>query len=269
MRGTRKCRARVVFSDGIIPAYAGNTSSSCTYLPSYGDHPRVCGEHTIQAVLRGVRMGSSPRMRGTLHIITVRQDRCGIIPAYAGNTYRSAGSLPWPWDHPRVCGEHTSAPTMAKCAEGSSPRMRGTPRRNGEMRHAGGIIPAYAGNTCCPSFLLQLRWDHPRVCGEHALLEPFDAAFAGSSPRMRGTLRCCRRRCRGRGIIPAYAGNTFFLAVLVEPMRDHPRVCGEHPADTGFGMQCKGSSPRMRGTHREHYGRFRQRGIIPAYAGNT
>ena len=30
-----------------------------------------------------------------------------------------------------------------------------------------GIIPAYAGNTYEDGDALFLRWDHPRVCGEH------------------------------------------------------------------------------------------------------
>ena len=106
MRGTRKCRARVVFSDGIIPAYAGNTSSSCTYLPSYGDHPRVCGEHYISLRSDKIGAGSSPRMRGT-H--TDRLEAClglGIIPAYAGNTTGKVAVNNKGRDHPRVCGEH-------------------------------------------------------------------------------------------------------------------------------------------------------------------
>ena len=208
-------------------------------------------------------------MRGTRSYRHAGRDADGIIPAYAGNTRPHQRWRNAPRDHPRVCGEHPGV--MAKCDTpgGSSPRMRGTRAVRLSCCSCDGIIPAYAGNTRSWSHSMRRSRDHPRVCGEHNGWNPTRSDGWGSSPRMRGTLRCCRRRCRGRGIIPAYAGNTFFLAVLVEPMRDHPRVCGEHPADTGFGMQCKGSSPRMRGTHREHYGRFRQRGIIPAYAGNT
>ena len=34
------------------------------------------------------------------------------------------------------------------------------------------------------------------------------------------------------GIIPAYAGNTIFSPLMRLARRDHPRVCGEHSAET-------------------------------------
>ena len=49
---------------------------------------------------------------------------------------------------------------------------------------------------------------HPRVRGEHSLLDPLDAQLAGPSPRARGT-RCHLAivALRDRSI-PACAGNT-------------------------------------------------------------
>ena len=52
-------------------------------------------------------------------------------------------------------------------------------------------------------------------------------------------------------------------------MGDHPRVCGEHKVDDSTGEGAWGSSPRMRGTLRRAFRKFRRLGIIPAYAGNT
>ena len=71
---------------GIIPAYAGNTSSKPKTPTSTRDHPRVCGEHQRRAVLVLLRLGSSPRMRGTLAVVAPQVLAAGIIPAYAGNT---------------------------------------------------------------------------------------------------------------------------------------------------------------------------------------
>ena len=71
------------------------------------------------------------------------------------------------------------------------------------------------------------------------------------------------------GIIPAYAGNTRPFRSSMPPVRDHPRVCGEH-ADYPLHIDViSGSSPRMRGTphHWIPDGEFEW--IIPAYAGNT
>ena len=72
---------------------------------------------------------------------------------------------------------------------------------------------------------------------------------SGSSPRMRGTRKTPRLRSGRFGIIPAYAGNTVCFPVYSPCLRDHPRVCREHPLgfrEGGIGF-----------------------GIIPAYAGNT
>ena len=50
---------------------------------------------------------------------------------------------------------------------------------------------------------------------------------------------------------------------------DHPRACGEHPANPAHTRRGCGSSPRLRGTLGCALPRERARGIIPALAGNT
>ena len=86
MRGTLLVMLAVSVAMGIIPAYAGNTNDRNLTLSACGDHPRVCGEHGWMNPSRGVVLGSSPRMRGTLvrHLYGLCDG--GIIPAYAGNT---------------------------------------------------------------------------------------------------------------------------------------------------------------------------------------
>ena len=114
-----------------------------------------------------------------------------------------------------------------------------------------------------------LFWDHPRVCGEHLLSPVAPLAYAGSSPRMRGTLDGVDRLAGSEGIIPAYAGNTWTIRPARPPRRDHPRVCGEHAVDVAVVASVSGSSPRMRGTHVVSKSVVPPNGIIPAYAGNT
>ena len=152
---------------------------------------------------------------------------------------------------------------------GSSPRMRGTPLVVWGDSCDEGIIPAYAGNTPRAAWTPRSCRDHPRVCGEHIIILQILTVIRGSSPRMRGTQILRKHDHIGRGIIPAYAGNTDWT--VYDPVRhgDHPRVCGEHPSYMSQGRYEVGSSPRMRGTQRAitlvgHCG-----GIIPAYAGNT
>ena len=86
MRGTPRVLYTYGMRIGIIPAYAGNTQSMKSDIGRDGDHPRVCGEHLIINISVGVQWGSSPRMRGTPLLASIRLLEFGIIPAYAGNT---------------------------------------------------------------------------------------------------------------------------------------------------------------------------------------
>ena len=193
--------------------------------------------------------GSSPRMRGTPLRDVALLGMLGIIPAYAGNTYWWFAYSQAAGDHPRVCGEHFLVPSIGFTGEGSSPRMRGTPAKTVSEYGLVGIIPAYAGNTCSASIKSPSTRDHPRVCGEHPHMYATLHISEGSSPRMRGTHDDNTNQQEGRGIIPAYAGNTMGRMVCRLRPGDHPRVCGEHPADCRRAPTPSGSSPRMRGTH--------------------
>ena len=201
--------------------------------------------------------GSSPRVRGTLSRASTATSWSRIIPACAGNTCRSGNAAPSRRDHPRVCGEHNLIKSFVDGKTGSSPRVRGTPRTNrphnlmpgiipacagntqslllfgcrivdAEVVDEFGIIPACAGNTHCMTPTSAVSWDHPRVCGEHFVSCGDFPLAKGSSPRVRGTLLGNAQTGHGRGIIPACAGNTGDGAPTRPPVRDHPRVCGEH-----------------------------------------
>ena len=52
------------------------------------------------------------------------------------------------------------------------------------------------------------------------------------------------------GIIPAHAGLTTFYSPNFEQARDHPRACGAHQSLARGAAARRGSSPRMRGSHR-------------------
>ena len=168
-------------------------------------------------------------MRGTRAVRHSQRAAVGIIPAYAGNTRLSSKNNAQPY--------------------GSSPRMRGTPKRTPPPPRPPRIIPAYAGNT---SHILRWR-----------------GAIMGSSPRMRGTRLKGSYHMPTFGIIPAYAGNTCPKLAASMLHRDHPRVCGEHTASTQVLRRSLGSSPRMRGTLLRVRAERQSTGIIPAYAGNT
>ena len=167
MRGTRVMQCDNRACGGIIPAYAGNTIQMRKAIFNNRDHPRVCGEHPWY--------------------LTSTPSGWRIIPAYAGNTPKRRSVAPRSRDHPRVCGEHDIAWCSLRRSAGSSPRMRGTHCRQNLPNVRKGIIPAYAGNTCCQCLgSLRVR-DHPRVCGEHQSQSTRVTHLTGSSPRMRGT----------------------------------------------------------------------------------
>ena len=106
VRGTRLSAWSWPTMAGIIPACAGNTGSTSTGSTPPGDHPRVCGEHTLMYRWARMYVGSSPRVRGTLARRLLQQALRGIIPACAGNTGFLTDKTVVCGDHPRVCGEH-------------------------------------------------------------------------------------------------------------------------------------------------------------------
>ena len=214
MRGTLDVELVGHVLAGIIPAYAGNTGDTIELRTFGWDHPRVCGEHHMTSIMVHLSWGSSPRMRGTQSRCRPCMRRTGIIPAYAGNTRRDRSHEQYRQDHPRVCGEHSSRMLEKLASVGSSPRMRGTPVVPPAYPTFTGIIPAYAGNTPRPDPWTGFPGDHPRVCGEHQFRGYVFTGSVGSSPRMRGTQPSSSKFDYCRGIIPAYAGNTYRLLRL-------------------------------------------------------
>ena len=97
----------------------------------------------------------------------------------------------------------------------------------------------------------------------------FGVGIGGSSPRMRGThQRMLSGRCVDR-FIPAYAGNAPKAGGRQRSPPVHPRVCGEREQCHTSRLRRRGSSPRMRGTHRENAHTCALVRFIPAYAGNA
>ena len=86
MRGTLPYDVRLLDGGGIIPAHAGNTFMMANEGRYGRDHPRACGEHTLNVLEECFLAGSSPRMRGTQSGGGYIDRLMGIIPAHAGNT---------------------------------------------------------------------------------------------------------------------------------------------------------------------------------------
>ena len=188
----------------------------------------MCGEHFDWWHNSITVAGSSPHVRGAPIRRWFSRWTKGIIPACAGSTRRSWSSTACSGDHPRMCGEHSSARMAPSAAGGSSPHVRGARFVPFSFRGGGGIIPACAGSTDIDAIKRLVAGDHPRMCGEHLDGDTLNNVASGSSPHVRGAPRPAHLSRPSNGIIPACAGSTASGSFVASFERDHPRMCGEH-----------------------------------------
>ena len=149
--------------------------------------------------------------------------------------------------HPRPCGEHTGAIGNAVTHFGSSPPVRGAPKRVTYFRQVSGLIPARAGSTRRSDRGFSVRWAHPRPCGEHEQVGGEAYAKQGSSPPVRGAPSPNPVENLLAGLIPARAGSTKPNDQHANFGGAHPRPCGEHESAVRRLNAKRGSSPPVRG----------------------
>ena len=130
-----------------------------------------------------------------------------------------------------------------------------------------GITPARAGKRGQRRSRLVHGWDHPRACGEKAVINADFTTEMGSPPRVRGKDQPHQRVDSRTGITPARAGKSRLRSRTYRPPRDHPRACGEKMVCRGGDCVTQGSPPRVRGKDPAQYPRRSQAGITPARAG--
>ena len=214
-------------------------------------------------------IGSSPRVRGKPFALQVEMAYRRIIPASAGQTRTAMTRARAHADHPRECGANLTRSHNSENWSGSSPRVRGKPRRCPQACARRRIIPASAGQTWWQAWRWTATPDHPRECGANAPVRQVNAGGRGSSPRVRGKRGFSRFPRRAVRIIPASAGQTSTSPPSQRAKADHPRECGANEfASLGFDDPV-GSSPRVRGKHGEIHGGEQVLRIIPASAGQT
>ena len=109
----------------ITPAHAGKTKILSSPPSGKTDHPRACGENSMQDSADATLNGSPPRMRGKQAPPRVRGAVQRITPAHAWKTGREAPDGAGKADHPRACGENGCCSAHALSLSGSPPRMRG------------------------------------------------------------------------------------------------------------------------------------------------
>ena len=167
-------------------------------------------------------------MRGKLPLHNAIIAHIRITPADAGKTCLCSPAQRARPDHPRGCGENYLWRRKRIVSLGSPPRMRGklyrpaqpvgrtgiTPADAGKTRGytyshpKKRITPADAGKTALPNVFFHSGWDHPRGCGENAILMLHLRSRLGSPPRMRGKRAGISSAAASSGITPADAGKT-------------------------------------------------------------
>ena len=154
------------------------------------------------------RLGSPPQVRGKPCAEAGSGKSGRITPAGAGKTPIEDNAFAEIRDHPRRCGENSSGIVFFCFEVGSPPQVRGKRICFSVRTQQTGITPAGAGKTLRRQERNTPRWDHPRRCGENALLFYGQTMGLGSPPQVRGKRAHCAGRKRSGRITPAGAGKT-------------------------------------------------------------
>ena len=155
----------------------------------------------------------------------------------------------------------------ARNLSGLSPRVRGNRGHGAERSQPVGSIPACAGEPYEARLTINQIGVYPRVCG--GTLAQAEAAVrdVGLSPRVRGNPGLGAIYRPVRGSIPACAGEPPRRRRWRSSSRVYPRVCGGTIPSLPVPSTWTGLSPRVRGNRRPGHLHPRQRGSIPACAG--
>ena len=170
-----------------IPTCVGNALGSLRHIPIFPVHPHVCGERRVIIKAPLAKVGSSPRVWGTLKSVEDLSLCIRFIPTCVGNAgFTMTDPYEYPV-HPHVCGERNGAKKSAMMISGSSPRVWGTLFVFARRRWYRRFIPTCVGNaTSCPG-ATGLISVHPHVCGERSIFHQSKMPLVGSSPRVWGT----------------------------------------------------------------------------------
>ena len=209
-----------------IPACAGDSVRSQQRPDRSAVHPRVCGGQFF-CVWAAVNLsGSSPRVRGTVHVTSEVINGNRFIPACAGDRSSVEDHAAYDAVHPRVCGGQAPLSLEGRLMSGSSPRVRGTEMVGRGRRTCRRFIPACAGDSRDGRQGRISGSVHPRVCGGQYPSLMKATLLTGSSPRVRGTGVARAGEADDLRFIPACAGDRPATMTAYREMAVHPRVCG-------------------------------------------
>ena len=189
----------------ITPACAGKRHTWFVLTTLSEDHPRVCGEKSLQKFRLPAGGGSPPRVRGKVFVLCLSRFYNRITPACAGKRVMSCPPALLR-DHPRVCGEKWKIMTVSLGISGSPPRVRGKVAAEFGYSRSTRITPACAGKRQATRKSRYTLEDHPRVCGEKVKYICPVCGKEGSPPRVRGKGCVYKLTVLATRITPACAG---------------------------------------------------------------
>ncbi len=190
-------------------------------------HPHVCGElHTKDLEQQPVN-GSSPRVWGTLLLLSEHQVVLRFIPTCVGNSCFPPLACADETVHPHVCGELLLVCCSFVCCCGSSPRVWGTRSFGGLHCLLVRFIPTCVGNSLHIITMGNKKAVHPHVCGELLCFPAVKGSIGGSSPRVWGTRAGSAATVNESRFIPTCVGNSVSGDHIHSPDPVHPHVCGE------------------------------------------
>ena len=251
VRGSHFLSADALLVGGSIPAGAGKPLCHTRFRRLLAVDPRGCGEARLGEKSADLMAGRSPRVRGSRQSNQLQQLPRGSIPAGAGKPTTDRQRPPLHRVDPRGCGEAVYAGQQCRCAEGRSPRVRGSqsanrgqvdhvmgrsPRVRGsrqprcDLRLIVGSIPAGAGKPASPACRCSPSGVDPRGCGEAFRFYVGDFLRHGRSPRVRGSHPVLGGSRLHVGSIPAGAGKPQKRPCRTWRERVDPRGCGEASA---------------------------------------
>ena len=129
------------------------------------------------------------------------------------------------------------------------------------------FIPACAGPSSPPRWIICVGWVHPRLRGAVCCPRCPPPSGLGSSPRARGGLGSPLPQPSERRFIPACAGPWSTLRRTGRFVRVHPRECGAACSSPRLFENDAGSSPSVRGRHPEPSSWSWRFGLIPSALG--
>ena len=214
-------------------------------------------------------MGLSPRVRGSLPKSLLNSKHLRSIPTCTGQPPQPSCRACACSVYPHVCGADACVEMHLMYWMGLSPRVRGRISGLGLDVARLGSIPTCAGQTLMAVTLVPVTMVYPHVCGADDTLPVSTTSIGGLSPRVRGRPRRQAYAHQRRGSIPACAGQTLSLLLIIHLHAVYPRVCGADRFQSGNDGTCMGLSPRVRGSPCASASAASERRSIPACVGQT